>query len=296
MIDRQNRTNTTPRKRAFRRAMSLLEVVLALAILAVASAYLAQSMQLATQNAIRAQRLTKAELVAESVMNQVIAGVIPAQAVTWTPYYSASGQSEWMYQLQMVPTEVDGMLGLQVAVQQLDPLTGLTQTSYDLYANRWIIDPQLGLDTPPATTEEETSSSGSSSSSGLSSGGGAASGGGSSSSGAAMGGFGGFAPGGGGFGQGAGGAGRGGGPGGGPGAGRGGDGGPGGGGARPGGAGGGPGGGRGAQGGGNRGGGGGGPQGGRGAGGGGGGAPGGGGGFGGGGFGPGGPGSGGRGR
>ncbi len=59
-----------------RSGISLLEVVLALAILGIASAYLSQAMQLATLNAVRAQRLTQAELVAESVMNQVIGGVI----------------------------------------------------------------------------------------------------------------------------------------------------------------------------------------------------------------------------
>lgn len=60
-----------------RAGISLMEVVLALAILGIASAYLSQAMQIAAQNAVQAQRLTQAELVAESVMNQVIAGVIP---------------------------------------------------------------------------------------------------------------------------------------------------------------------------------------------------------------------------
>lgn len=142
---------TGPGRRA---GLSLLEVVLALAILALATAYLAQSMELATTNALKSQRLAKAELVAESVMNQVVAGLIPAEPVSWTPYYNSTGLSEWMYQLQQVPTEVEGMLGLQVAVQQVDPNTGVVQTYYDLYANRWIIDPELMLDTPPE--EEET--------------------------------------------------------------------------------------------------------------------------------------------
>ncbi len=147
-----------------RSGLSLLEVVLALAILAFATAYLAQSMQLATQNALQAQRLSQAELVAESVMNQVIAGVIPAQPVTWTQYFAGNGNSEWMYQLQQVPTEIENMLGIQVAVQKIDPSKGLVQTEYDLYVNRWIIDPALGLDTPPEEEEatDETSADSSS--------------------------------------------------------------------------------------------------------------------------------------
>ncbi len=149
--------------------LSLLEVILALAILAIASAYLAQSMELATHNALRAERLTQAELVAESVMNQVIAGVIPSKPVTWTNYHNSAGMTEWLYELRSVPTEIEGMVGLQVAVQKSDPNVGLVATQADLFANRWIIDPALELDVPPEPSEEEAasdSSSGAPSSSG----------------------------------------------------------------------------------------------------------------------------------
>lgn len=147
-----------PRRCKSARGLSLLEVVLALAILALASAYLAQSMELATNNAIKAQRLAQAELVAESVMNQVIAGLIAPDPVTWTPYFNSTGQTDWMYQLQQVPTQLDGMLGLQVAVQKLNPNTGLVQSKFDLYTNRWIIDPALELDVPPDDEETEAGS------------------------------------------------------------------------------------------------------------------------------------------
>ena len=181
--------------------MSLLEVILALAILAVSSAYLAQAMQLATHNALRAERLTQAELVAESVMNQVIAGVIPAQSVAWTNYQNSIGNTDWFYQLQNVSTEVEGMVGLQVAVQKVDPVIGLVQTKFDLFANRWMIDPALELDVPPEEeSAEETAST--SSSGGQSASSGSSSGAGSASAGSAgAGGMGGL---GGGFGGGAG--------------------------------------------------------------------------------------------
>ena len=135
-----------------RRAISLMEVVLALAILAIASAYLAQAMQIAAQNAIRAQRLTQAELVAESVMNQVVGGLIPAQPVTWTPYISSATSSNWNYSLSIVPAEIQGIIGIQVGVQE--PVAGAVPGAQpaDLIATRWIIDPSLGLDTMP---EEE---------------------------------------------------------------------------------------------------------------------------------------------
>jgi prepilin-type N-terminal cleavage/methylation domain-containing protein len=144
-----------------RRGISLMEVVLALAILGIASAYLSQAMQIAAQNAIRAQRLTQAELVAESVMNQVIAGVIPAQAVNWTAYSSATSSGAWNYSLAIVPTEMQGTLGIQVSVQE--QVLGVTPDMQpaDLVATRWIIDPTLGLDAPPAEEPVAEDSSGS---------------------------------------------------------------------------------------------------------------------------------------
>lgn len=242
------KVRTSTMKAHSRVGFSLLEVVLALTILAMATAYLAQAMNIATTNALRAERLTQAELVAESVMNQVIAGVIPSQPVTWTQYISAgqqgmgqqgTGMKQWMYQLQSVQTEMEGMIGIQIAVQEVSA-DGLMRSDYDFFVNRWIIDPALGLDTPPEETEEEAASGDASSSSSGSTGSAGADAGGAASAGAAalppLGGFGGP----GGFGGG----GPGGGPGGqnGPGGGRGGAGGPGGGG-RGGGQGGGPGGG-----------------------------------------------------
>ena len=130
--------------------ISLMEVVLALAILGIASAYLAQAMQIAAQNAVRAQRLTQAELVAESVMNQVIAGVIPAQPANWSPYTSASSSSNWNYSLSIVAAEMQGTIGIQVGVQEQVPGAAIGLQPADLIATRWIIDPALGLDTPPA--------------------------------------------------------------------------------------------------------------------------------------------------
>ena len=135
---------------ALRSGISLMEVILALAILGIASAYLAQAMQIAAQNAVRAQRLTQAELVAESVMNQVIAGVIPAQPANWSPYTSASSSSNWNYSLSIVAAEMQGTIGIQVGVQEQVPGAAIGLQPADLIATRWIIDPALGLDTPPA--------------------------------------------------------------------------------------------------------------------------------------------------
>lgn len=158
-----------------RQGISLLEVVLALAILAVASAYLAQSMHIAAVNAQRAESQTQAEIVAESVMNQIVAGVLPTQSVSWTAYVNPNpfgssaaltNDSQWLYSISSLATEVQGLLGIEVAVNQV--ITGQTDDGLaDFFITRWIIDPSLGLDTPPSTNTDgtgATSSSGSTSS------------------------------------------------------------------------------------------------------------------------------------
>lgn len=160
--------------RVGRRGISLLEVVLALAILAVASAYLAQSMHIASENATRSESQTQAEIVAESVMNQIVAGILSTQAVTWAPYANPnpfgsaatfSNGSQWMYSVSTLSTEVQGMVGIQVSVNEV--IAGQTDDGKaDFFINRWIIDPSLGLDTPPTTdtTGATSSTSGSTSS------------------------------------------------------------------------------------------------------------------------------------
>ncbi|HAC92606.1 MAG TPA: hypothetical protein DCF63_18540 [Planctomycetaceae bacterium] len=140
-----------------RSAISLLEVVLALAILAVATAYLSQATHLATENAGRARTISHAEIIAESVVNQIIAGVLPAQSASWTNYTSPNAMnrlsagspsdSQWMYQVQISGTEVSGMINLQVGVIQARLGRELGNQA-DLYVQRWMIDPQLGLDKP----------------------------------------------------------------------------------------------------------------------------------------------------
>ena len=169
-----------------RRALSLLEIVLALSILAVASAYLAQSMHIAAENAMRAETQTQAEIVAESVMNQVIAGFLSTQSVSWVNYSPPNplgtvavddSGSQWLYMITMLSTEVQGMMCVQVAVKEILP--GQTDSNYAFTINRWIIDPSLGLDTPPTDDASASSSSTSGGGTSAASGSAGASGGGS---------------------------------------------------------------------------------------------------------------------
>lgn len=162
---------------ANRHGLSLLEVILALALLGVASAIMAQAMQMAATNAIAAQRQAEAELAAESVMNQIIAGVIPMQpTTTWTPVGTSASSANWNYMLQTVPCEVQNMLGIEVSVRDAAEIDSTRPA--DLTVKRWIVDPALGLDMP-ASTGSETDATGQAAGAGAAGGGttGAAAGG-----------------------------------------------------------------------------------------------------------------------
>jgi prepilin-type N-terminal cleavage/methylation domain-containing protein len=174
-----NRAAPQPQRRRLAagcRGLSLLEVILALALLGVASAIMAQAMQMATTNALAAQRQAQAELAAESVISQVIAGAIPMQpSTTWTPLGTSASTSTWSYMLQTVTCEVQNMVGIQVAVR--DETSGDPTRPADLTVVRWIIDPALGLDMPASATDSETDASGQGTGSSGAGPGGAASGG-----------------------------------------------------------------------------------------------------------------------
>ncbi len=133
-----------------RLGLSLLEVILALAILGVACTFMAQAMRLATNNALAAQRQAQAELAAESVLSQVVAGIIPLMpSSTWTPVGTSSSSSNWSYMISQVNCEVENMVGVQILVK--DMTNQDTAAPADLSVIRWVIDPALGLDTPPTT-------------------------------------------------------------------------------------------------------------------------------------------------
>lgn len=142
-----------------RAGLSLLEVVLALTILAVAAALLAQITKQATDNGLLAQRLSTAQMLCESKMSEVLAGAIPLQASSWVPITDSGRKGNWNYQIQTITAQRPNMIGVRLSVtDRPDTTTGNPELFFIV---RWMIDPSLGLDTLPAT--DATSSTGSSS-------------------------------------------------------------------------------------------------------------------------------------
>ncbi|MFM7517211.1 MAG: prepilin-type N-terminal cleavage/methylation domain-containing protein [Pirellula sp.] len=166
-------------RKNIRLGMSLLEVVLALAILAMSAAILASIARTATDNGLIAHRLATAQILAESKMAEVVTGAIPLQgAVGWTPITDTVPSGVWYYQLQTEAASRKDMVGVRLSVSDQ---AGVDENKEVFYIVRWMIDPSLGLDTMPtqsdASGNSTSSASGSGSGSGGSAGAGAPSGG-----------------------------------------------------------------------------------------------------------------------
>ncbi|MFN6400794.1 MAG: hypothetical protein ACK449_12950 [Planctomycetota bacterium] len=141
-----------------RSAMSLLEVVLALAILAMSAAILATIARTATDNGLIAHRLATAQILAESKMAEVVTGAISLEGVGgWMPITDTVPQGIWYYQLQTEAAARKDMIGVRLSVSDQ---AGVDENKEVFYIVRWMIDPNLGLDTMP--TQSGTGASGSS--------------------------------------------------------------------------------------------------------------------------------------
>ena len=133
-----------------RKGISLLEVVLALAILAMSTAILASISRTATDNGLLAHRLSTSQILAESKMAEVVTGAISLESGgSWAPINDLVPSGTWYYQIQQERLTRKDMVGVRLAIT--DEI-GLAENKELFFIVRWMIDPALGLDTPPSTT------------------------------------------------------------------------------------------------------------------------------------------------
>lgn len=141
MVDPQRLMKTC---RSVRRGLSLLEVILALSILAVSVALLAQVSRQAADNGMMAQRLATAQILCESKMAEVVAGAIPLQSGTWVQITDRVPSGQWYYRMQTSTASMKNMVAITLSV------TDQPDQNKELFSIvRWMIDPSLGLDKPP---------------------------------------------------------------------------------------------------------------------------------------------------
>jgi prepilin-type N-terminal cleavage/methylation domain-containing protein len=145
------------RQRTSRRGFSLLEVVLALALLVGAIAVTGELIRLGTLSAARARDMTQAQLICESKLAEIMAGIMLPEAVSYAEYEL---DPEWLYSVELASADVPGLVILRVTVvQNLDPI----QRPAEFSLTRLIQDP--GVELAPAHNIDTGTDSGASTSS-----------------------------------------------------------------------------------------------------------------------------------
>ena len=119
-----------------RKGTTLLEVMLALVILAGAMASLGNLLRIAGQHATAAQELTKAQMYCQAVMDLLDAGLLTMTPVTDAPLEL---NPDWTYSIQSEPLQTEGLLAVQVTVQRIP---SDEQRAMGVTLTRWMLDPE----------------------------------------------------------------------------------------------------------------------------------------------------------
>lgn len=157
------------------KAFTLLEVILAIAILGVSLAIIGEGFRFGLRNIDEARHEVRASLIAESILSQIAAGVILPENNGEVPYEL---DPNFLYSITVSDPEnpVEGLLAVSVSVYHV------SNPSFSVTMSRWLTDPdwlaEQAANNPlnqaaAAETASSSSTSGSSSSgsSGSSSGG-----------------------------------------------------------------------------------------------------------------------------
>jgi prepilin-type N-terminal cleavage/methylation domain-containing protein len=100
-----------------RQAFTLLEVILALVILGGALVVLGEVTQLASRSAIEARAETQAQVLAASVMDQVLAGVIPRENAS-RQALEVDDDVPWLYSLTVGTSPLTGIIPVEIVIEQ----------------------------------------------------------------------------------------------------------------------------------------------------------------------------------
>jgi type II secretion system protein I len=136
---------------------SLLEVMLALAILGGAVVVLGEAARFGLENARFARDLSHAQLLCESTMAELAVGSALPEPVEAA--FLADGaeptQPVWLYSVETESTDQQGLLGVRVTVfQDLPP----AQRPVECSLVRWIVDPEIQILTDQQTQTQQTQS------------------------------------------------------------------------------------------------------------------------------------------
>ena len=127
-----DRHNNQPSDRA---GLSLLEVIVAIAILGGAMVVIADLIYIGSRSAGNVRWTSEAQILCDTKMAELSAGVIPLQSNGMT---SISENPVWTYSVDIGATNINGLLSATVTVQPAESTTGAPR---QFTLMRWIPDP-----------------------------------------------------------------------------------------------------------------------------------------------------------
>jgi hypothetical protein len=139
-----------PRRRPGDRAgLSLLEAILAIAILGGAIAAVGESIRLGSQAATDARDYAMAQLLCEAKLTELTSGLQPLMPVVQTPMEVAP---DWLYTVEVQSVDQQSLLALFVTVER-DPVFSARPLAVTM--TRWMIDPDILLQLRSSDIETE---------------------------------------------------------------------------------------------------------------------------------------------
>lgn len=147
------------RRRRARRGLSILETMLAIAILGGTLAALGELVRTGVRAAGHAQDLTTAQMLCENKINEVVIGLEPltgAQGVF-------PEDPDWAYSVVTEPVDQQG--GLLAVICTVAKADDASPNPFTFQLIRWTVDPMMKYPLPEEETEEESAESGASGSS-----------------------------------------------------------------------------------------------------------------------------------
>ena len=105
------------RKRSsIRCGLTLLEVILAIAILGMSLTVIGELVRVGVRAAENARDLTNAQMLCESRLAEITAGIMPTEDVQMTPIQTMDVSPEWYYSVETAPSDQEGLIILRVSV------------------------------------------------------------------------------------------------------------------------------------------------------------------------------------
>jgi len=134
-----------------RAGLTIFEVLLSVAIFLGAMVALGQLISTGRSAAQRGELQTEAVFRCESVVGQVVAGVLPMQAVSDTAFMDDPEQ-RWTYSIVLLDATEADLVGFEVTVAHINNLGDI---NFQFSVQRYLRDPQIYVDAAEAAAEAD---------------------------------------------------------------------------------------------------------------------------------------------